>query len=67
MVAIVRERDLQGAIEILRRYGVNTPIYSALRYNNRLYYVFEKAPAAALMLVQLEKGVKFDELNGLPV
>lgn len=63
MVAIVKEQDLTRALDILHRYGVHTPIYSRLDYQNSTYFVFEKAPAAALMLIQLEKGVKIDGIN----
>lgn len=63
MVAVVQEHDLQSALDILNRYGIRTPIYSAMSYNGHTYYVFEKAPAAALMLIQLEKGVKLDGIN----
>lgn len=63
MIAIVTEANLPDAIAILRRYGVHTPTYSRLEYNGTIYYVFEKAPAAALMLIQLQKGVKIDGIN----
>lgn len=63
MVAIVSESGLNDAIRILKGYGISTPVYSRLEYKGSIYYVFEKAPAAALMLIQLEKGVHIDGVN----
>lgn len=63
MVAIVEEQNLAYAVDVMRRYSVSTPVYSRLTYKGKTYFVFEKAPAAALMLIQLEKGVKIDGIN----
>lgn len=61
MVAVVGADDLQFAINVLRQYGVKIPVYSQLEHNGQTYYVFEKAPAAALIKIQLTKGVDLNE------
>lgn len=63
MVVVVAEKDLTYAIDILHKYGVTTPVYSSMEYKGEVYYVFEKGPAAALMLIDLNKGVHLYATN----
>lgn len=60
MIVVVADQDKQYAEDIIRSYGA-TPVCSRLLFNQQSYWVFEKAPAAALLKIQLEKGVNLND------
>lgn len=60
MIVVVADQNKQYAEDVIRSYGA-TPVCDPLVIEQRLYWVFEKAPAAALLKIQLEKGEKFND------
>lgn len=60
MIVVVADRDKEYAEDVIRSYGA-TPVGSVLVVNQQKYWVFEKAPAAALLKIQLEKGVDLND------
>lgn len=58
IIAVIKPDNLPQALQVCRAAGIQRPLYREVEIKGQVYIVFSELPAAVLLKIQVEMGVK---------